>query len=59
MKEESIIKGSVDPINMTTTERILTQMKKCICKIKIDNMNGTGFFCKIPNINKISFMTNY
>ena len=59
MKEESIIKGSVDPINMANIERMLIQMQKCICKIKIDKMNGTGFFCKIPNINKIFLMTNY
>ena len=27
---------------------ILEQMKKAICKIRIDQMQGTGFFCKIP-----------
>ena len=26
----------------------MEQMKKCICKIKLDNKQGTGFFCKIP-----------
>ena len=33
----------------------------CICKIKINRKNGTGFFCKIPyekkSINVL--MTNY
>ena len=29
-------------------EKIIEQMKKNICKIKIDQMQGTGFFCKIP-----------
>ena len=23
-------------------------MKNCLCKIKIGNIQGTGFFCKIP-----------
>ena len=26
----------------------MEQMKKCICKIKLDNKQGTEFFCKIP-----------
>ena len=59
MKEESLIQGSIDPINMANTERILNQMKNCICKIKIENIKATGFFCKIPNINKNFLMTNY
>ena len=59
MKSESIIKGAVDPINMTNTEKILNQMKKCVCKIKIGNVNATGFFCKIPIINMIFLMTNF
>ena len=37
------------------TEKIIEQMKKNICKIKINNECGTGFFCKIPfNSKKIS-----
>ena len=32
MKEESFIKGSVDPINIASTEKILHQMKHCVCK---------------------------
>ena len=38
MKEESMIKGSVDPVNMERTEMILNQMKNCVCKIKIGNI---------------------
>ena len=32
----------------------MEQMKKCICKIKLKDIQGTGFFCKIPfpDINK-------
>ena len=59
MKEESFIKGSVDPVNMASTEKILHQMKHCVCKIKIGNINATGFFCKVPIINMNFLMTNY
>ena len=59
MKSESIIKGAVDPVNMTSTEKILNQMKNCVCKIKIKKLNATGFFCKIPDINMNFLMTNY
>ena len=36
-------------------EVILHQMKKAICRIKIKEMQGTGFFCKIPfpDLNKM------
>ena len=32
----------------------MEQMKKCVCKIKLKDIQGTGFFCKIPfpDINK-------
>ena len=59
MKDESIIKGSVDPVNMSSTEKILGQMKNCVCKIKIGNIIATGFFCKIPQINMNFLITNY
>ena len=59
MKEESFIKGSVDPVNMASTEKILHQMKHCVCKIKIGKINATGFFCKVPIINMNFLMTNY
>ena len=59
MKEESFIKGSVDPINIASTEKILHQMKHCVCKIKIGKINATGFFCKVPIINMNFLMTNY
>ena len=59
MKEECFIKGSVDPVNMASTEKILHQMKHCVCKIKIGNISATGFFCKVPIINMNFLMTNY
>ena len=32
----------------------MEQMKKCVCKIRLKDIQGTGFFCKIPfpDINK-------
>ena len=59
MKEESPIIGPVDPVNISSTEKILYQMKNCICKIKFKNKIATGFFCKIANINLNFLMTNY
>ena len=35
-------------IKLECAEKIIEQMKKSICKIKIDQTQGTGFFCKIP-----------
>ena len=56
-----MIKNSPEPVNISGTKEILNQMMKCICKIKINNTYGTGFFCKIPFQTKtINFlMTNY
>ena len=62
MKEEIKIKGSVDPVNIANTKEILNQMINSICKIKINNAIGTGFFCKIKldeNISMNFLMTNY
>ena len=36
-------------MSLETTEKIIDQMKNCICKISTENgPKGTGFFCKIP-----------
>ena len=61
MEDEKIIKNMPDPVTILGTETILNQMKNSICKIKINNTNGTGFFCTINYKNrKINFlMTNY
>ena len=59
MKAESMNQGSEDPGNIPSREKILEQMKNCVCKIKIGNISATGFFCKIPIINMIFFMTNF
>ena len=59
MKNESKVIGSADPVSMICTEKILNQMKNCVCKIKFENSYGTGFFCKISDINMNFLMTNY
>ena len=46
------------------TKEILNQMEKNICKIKIGQIQGTGFFCKIPfpnekNLLKILITNNH
>ena len=48
LEEERYIETSPIPISIKNTEKILDQMKKCVCKIKKGNLNGTGFFAKIP-----------
>ena len=45
---ETILTGYPNIIPFESTEEILNQMKKNICKIKIGEEQGTGFFCKIP-----------
>ena len=47
MEEKNLIDYSI-PITLESTEIIISQMKKSICKIYMDNgIKGTGFFCKI------------
>ena len=52
MENEKMIKNSPDPISISGTKTILDQAMNCICKLKINNTYGTGFFCKIPLNNK-------
>ena len=47
-KTESAIAGYPDVISYETYNKIKEQMEKCICKVKIGETMGTGFFCKIP-----------
>ena len=59
--EEAMMKNSQMPVDISHTKIILDQMMNCICKLKIDQLNGTGFFCEIPFYNgpmKV-LMTNY
>ena len=51
---EKHIEKSPNPINIEGTEKILFQMKNCICKIINNEGNkGTGFFCRIPINDKL------
>ena len=61
-ENESLLTGYPNTITYNCTKKILEQMKKNICKIKIKENQGTGFFCKIPfpDINNMLpvFITN-
>ena len=46
------------PVSIDSTTKILEQMKKCICKININQKKGTGFFCNIPSKDIKVFITN-
>ena len=46
--EEETTKNSPTPADISHTKIILDQMMNCICKLNINQLNGTGFFCKIP-----------
>ena len=47
-EKEDYMVGCPNLISFDCTEKIINQMKKNICKIKIGENQGTGFFCKIP-----------
>ena len=44
MRQEKKLNNSVEPVNILGTQTILHQMMNCICKLKINKVNGTGFF---------------
>ena len=44
--EECYIDTSPIPISIKNMEKIVEQMKNCVCKIKKGNEKGTGFFVK-------------
>ena len=46
--KESLHKSVPDIITLEETEKIIDQMKYCICKIYSPKGAGTGFFTKIP-----------
>ena len=52
----------VKPVTAENTKKILEQMENCICKVKNNQIIGTGFFCRIPykNNTKINVLiTSY
>ena len=64
-KKEEYIASYPKAISFDCTEVIINQMKKNICRIKIEkNLQGTGFFCKIPfpdknNMLKVLITNNH
>ena len=60
--KESLLTGFPNVISYDCTKKIMKQMEKNICKIKIGEKLGTGFFCKIPFPDKNNmlpvFITN-
>lgn len=48
VKLEKYIASSPEPLTIEATSKIIEQMKKCVCHIKYNGKDGTGFFIKIP-----------
>ena len=48
VEEEATIDISPIPVSINNIEKILEQMKKCVCKIKKGKLKGSGFFAKLP-----------
>ena len=46
--KEKFLQDSIEPITLESTNIIISQMKKCVCKIHRGGIKGTGFFIKIP-----------
>ena len=46
--KECILTGYPNIISYECIKKIIKQMERNICKIKIEKEQGTGFFCKIP-----------
>ena len=64
IRKESNIRDNPIPISYDCSQKIMEQMEKCICKIKIGEKQGTGFFCKIPfpdknNILRVLITNNH
>ena len=53
IEKEKLIENYPIPVTIEGTNKILNQLKNCICKIENKNDNGTGFFCIISYKNKI------
>jgi hypothetical protein len=52
INKEKKLKNGIEPVSIEKTEKIIDQMKKCICKIYSNGSTGTGFFTKIPYNNE-------
>ena len=52
INKEKKIKNGIEPVSIERTEKIINQMKNCVCKIYSNGSTGTGFFTKIPYKNE-------
>ena len=52
VRKESLLNRFPNVISYECTKKIIEQMEKFICKIKIGETIGTAFFCEIPFPNK-------
>ena len=52
VRKESLLNRYPNVISYECTKKIIEQMEKFICKIKIGETIGTAFFCEIPFPNK-------
>ena len=61
MEDKKKTEGSIDPVNIEGTKKILDQLMNCICKIQIKGTYATGFFCKFSYKKQAIkvFMTSY
>ena len=48
IKETILVGYPIYIIPFDCSQKIIEQMRKDICKIKIGEEQGAGFFCKIP-----------
>ena len=46
--KEALLKDSLEAMSIQSMEKILYQMRNCVCKILHGEINGTGFFIKMP-----------
>ena len=51
-----VIRGYPNIVPYESSKKIIDQMEKTICKIRTENQQGTGFFCKIPFPDKNKFL---
>ena len=47
-ENESNLLGYPSIVSYECSKKIINQMEKTICRLKIEDEQGTGFFCKIP-----------
>ena len=57
--EQDAIDSYPKPVTIEGTMEILDQLENCICKIKNENGNGTGFFCSINKEIKVLITNNH